>query len=620
MDVWEELSDLIPARDTSGITRIVCLRKIASLYEQIGDKESQIDALKDIADRNLNLGNFDTAEAELFDVLRRYKAINYPYLHYTYDLLAVLNRYKGDFDKAVYYALKAVGSMEATHDSGAATTFYSRLANIYRELDEPENSLIWYWKVFRNRKYTGPVNMYMFRDAGFLVRTLMELNRDKEALDFILDIARLNKPIGPYARASLAGTLANCYEALHRDDLAQGYFLSMINLADKLGKDNEITADVNYEAGQYFLGRRQYAKASLHFQKALDVSQGINSLSIIKDIELKLYTADSAQRNYLSAIHHLLEYQTLNDSIFNVTKSRQINELQTQYETAQKESDIKLLNNQNRLEQIQVEQAERTRNITLTGIALLIIFVAFLYNSYRIKQRTNKKLEAQQAAIEEQNLSLRHLVKEKDWLVKEIHHRVKNNLQMVTSLLITQSSYLKNDFAINAITDSQRRIQAMSLIHQRLYQSNNLSAIKMKDYVHELVASLRESFDSNNSIRFSLDIDPIELDLAHCTPLGLIMNEAITNSFKYAFADKVNGIICISLKNVTVNNFRLTINDNGIGLPFEFNLTETNSMGMTLMRGLCSEIGAQFSVFTRNGTWIDIRFTYNPVTEIEITK
>jgi tetratricopeptide (TPR) repeat protein len=131
----------------------------------------------------------------------------------------------------------------------------------------------------------------------------------------------------------------------------------MISLTDQLEKDNEVTADVNYEAGQYFFNRRQYTQASLHFQKALDVAPGINSLSTIKDIQLKMYNSDSAQGNYLSAIDHFRKYQTMNDSIFNVTKSREIEELGVQYETAQKEKDIKLLNNQNHLQRIQVEQA-----------------------------------------------------------------------------------------------------------------------------------------------------------------------------------------------------------------------------------------------------------------------
>jgi len=215
---------------------------------------------------------------------------------------------------------------------------------------------------------------------------------------------------------------------------------------------------------------------------------------------------------------------------------------------------------------------------------------------------------------------LEHLVTEKDWLVKEIHHRVKNNLHTVMGLLGTQAGYLKNEEAINAISDSQHRIQAMSLIHQRLYQSNNLSAINMTDYIHELVDSLNESFNTHNHIRFNLQIEPLQMNLAHCIPLGLILNEAITNSFKYAFPEDRRGLINIELKAISQNNYLLTIKDNGIGLPPDFNVNQSNSMGINLMRGLSAEIGAEFTLLNDNGIHIDVSFAYAPDNAIDNLK
>jgi two-component sensor histidine kinase len=336
---------------------------------------------------------------------------------------------------------------------------------------------------------------------------------------------------------------------------------------------------------------------------------------------------DTAQHSYRAAVDHLLTYNRLNDSSFNETKSRQIAELQVQYETEKKEKDIlvknqsiQILTKQDELQKSKLQQGAILRNISFAAVALLIIIVALLYSRYRLKQRTNRKLELQREKIAKQNLSLQHLVNEKDWLVKEIHHRVKNNLQTVMGLLGTQSGYLKNDVAITAINDSQRRIQTMSLIHQRLYQSNNLSAIRMKDYIHELVSSLSDSFDVGNHIRLNLDIEPIELDLTHCIPLGLILNEAITNSFKYAFPDKQDGTISISLKNISADTFLLTIKDDGTGLPDDFNINRSNSMGMNLMRGLSQEIGAAFTVSGGNGTQVEVRFAYHPDNILELSQ
>lgn len=252
--------------------------------------------------------------------------------------------------------------------------------------------------------------------------------------------------------------------------------------------------------------------------------------------------------------------------------------------------------------------------------ALFLIIIGLVFSRYRLKIRTNRKLELQQEAIAEQNISLRHLVKEKEWLVKEIHHRVKNNFQTVMGLLGTQSGYLQNEIAITAIRDSQQRIHAMSLIHQRLYQTENLSGVDMPDYVHELVDFLRDSHPTDKHIQFDLRIAPMHLDIAHCIPLGLILNEAISNSLKYAFPVQEDGIITITFQRTIADRLLLTIKDNGIGFPPDPDPVKPASMGMNLMRGLSQEIGAEFSITSNDGVQIKLEFVYAPDTGMNITR
>lgn len=613
VNAWYELADHIPARDTLGLTRIFCYNKIRKLCQQLNNKLIDAWALKEIAILHLNSGKLDSAEIELFSVAKMFEVVDKKLVQSAYDLLAVTYRYKGDFQKALYYALKTIERMDATRDTAAATTYYSRLANIYRELNDPQNSVKWYGKVFRIRVNKGPNNLYMFRDAGFMARELFKLNRGNEALPFIRDIANKNKPIGKYAEASLQATLAFCYHALNQDDIAYKYYVRVIGLASDLDIDNEITADVNYEAGQFFFDRHQFAKAGLHFQKALDVSPGINSPAVIKDIELKLFSVDSAQGHYDLATVHLKKYQRIKDSLFNDTRIKQLQELHVKYETSEKEKDIRLLNNKNQLELIKVDQANRTKNITLSGIIILLIVFALLFNSYRIKQRANKKLEVQQIEIENQNISLRHLVGEKDWLIKEIHHRVKNNLQTVMSLLNSQSVYIDNESALTAIHDSQHRVHAMSLIHQKLYNSENVRSLDISVYTRELVSYLRDSFDTGQRIRFQLEIEPLEMDVSQAIPLGLIFNETITNSIKHAFPDGREGTISISLVHVTPNRLMLSIADNGIGMPAQFNKQITGSLGMSLIEGLSADLDGEVSIINDHGTVIKVVFVHDPV-------
>jgi len=387
----------------------------------------------------------------------------------------------------------------------------------------------------------------------------------------------------------------------------------MIGLEGSLGKNNEIRRDVEYDIGQYYFDKKQFGKAATYYQKALDEAKLNNSANTIKDIDFALFKTDSSVNDYLPAIKYLNQFHQLNDSMFNVIKIRQIEEVQVKYETEKKEQNIKLLEKETTLQENKIMQAGYTRNWILGGMGLLLTILALTFYNSRVKQRINKKLENQQKEIEKQNISLRHLVTEKEWLLKEIHHRVKNNLQIVMSLLNSQSAYIDNEFARTAIHDSQHRVHAMSLLHQKLYNSENASTIDMSLYIRELAYYLGDSFNIGQRIRFLFDIKPVEMDVSQAVPLGLILNEAITNAIKYAFPDSVNGIIGISILQSHTGHCLVSISDNGIGIPNHFKNKKPGSLGMSLMAGLSEDLGGDFSIENLRGTTIKIRFLHHQV-------
>jgi len=219
-------------------------------------------------------------------------------------------------------------------------------------------------------------------------------------------------------------------------------------------------------------------------------------------------------------------------------------------------------------------------------------------------------LEVQQQDINKKNKSLEGLLIEKEWLLKEVHHRVKNNLQIIMSLLNSQSNYLKDDAALTAIHDSQHRVHAMSLIHQKLYSSENHSSIDMSIYIRELASYLADSFNMEQHIHFVIAIEPLEMDVSQAIPLGLILNEAITNSIKYAFPNDSRGMISISLSNTSPDHYLLSISDNGIGIP-DSNINKPGSLGISLMKGLSEDLGGIFSIDNENGTTVKISFVHD---------
>lgn len=258
-------------------------------------------------------------------------------------------------------------------------------------------------------------------------------------------------------------------------------------------------------------------------------------------------------------------------------------------------------------ERINLVQKEKETVIRYAAIITILLLVLMVMIFLVIRQV--RRLKLQQKEIRDKNISLHRLVEEKEWLIMEIHHRVKNNLHTISSLLESQSVFLKNE-ALVAIRDTQHRVVAMSLIHQKLYQpERNVMGIDMAGYIHELVNYLTESFEIRSQINFVMELDPIHLDISKAVPMGLILNEAITNAVKYAFPEGRSGVITISIKRTGKEKFAFVVSDNGIGLPHNFDISRINSLGMKLMKGLSDDLGAVFNVKSIPGTRIYIECT-----------
>jgi two-component sensor histidine kinase len=183
------------------------------------------------------------------------------------------------------------------------------------------------------------------------------------------------------------------------------------------------------------------------------------------------------------------------------------------------------------------------------------------------------------------------LLEEKDWMLKEIHHRVKNNLQIINSLLTTQAAYLLEPTALEALRESQNRVQAIALVHQKLYQSDSVARVNMQEYIQEITELLLESFDISESVRPQLDVALVELDVALAIPLGLIINEAITNTLKHAFPPPRTGTLTIQLRPIEALRYELRIADDGVGLPPGFDPARAESLGLTMIMGLSRQLG-----------------------------
>lgn len=257
------------------------------------------------------------------------------------------------------------------------------------------------------------------------------------------------------------------------------------------------------------------------------------------------------------------------------------------------------------LEKSRIDIIERDRDISFVFILLVFALVGLTSLVYAY----NKSLKSQRLIAEQKHIIENALV-EKDSLLKEIHHRVKNNLQMVSSLLSLQTKNTRSKAAIAALEEGKSRVKAMALIHQKLYQNDDLSVIEMQGYIESLINSVQSVYKKGgHNISITIDAEGVELDIDRAIPFGLILNELVSNSFKYAFPDDdENGKIYIHLRKIAGQPGFFEYMDNGVGLPQDTEERANSSMGIRLMNRLANQLQTNLNT---DKTADGVRFWFN---------
>lgn len=587
----------------------IILNEAIKLYTQLNLEEKKIENHMRLITVHYGKGNIKLALKEFYQSLYDQRKIGFKHTHFTEATISYIELFLYNTKSALYYALKSIKTMETIQDYNFADIFYLRFGNVYLALGHYEEAL----DIYKKSVEMGHQNMNsggFYRSYVSLVLAISSKGKNQEAINYLNSMTSNYPPVDLFDKMIVNNAKANCYAQINNFVLAEKYFKEMDRYASQLSGPETLIDVLNaYSSMASFYARRnQTEKAKLYTDKILALSKKYKRNYNSENLEISLSIIDSAQGNYQSSLEHYKSYKKINDSIVNFSKNKQIEELIIQYQTKNKEQEIKLLSKQSILQKSELKKSKLLNSLSIWSVILLLIIISLLFNRYRLKQRNNVKLELKEKEINQKNKNLRHLLDEKEWLLKEIHHRVKNNLQTVISLLNSQSAYLDNDMALSAIKNSQHRIHSMSLIHQKLYNSENISTINMPNYIKELAEYLKESFNLGQRIRFEIKAEPLELDVAQAVPLGLILNEAITNSIKYAFPNYSIGMIYVSVEKTTGNYYLLTIADNGIGFDAAISSKRKNSFGMSLIKGLSDDLDAKLLIENQNGTTIKIEF------------
>ncbi len=600
------------------------LQTARQLAGEAGDARTEAQSLRLLADIHQQQGKYAEAIQELLTALELQKKVTDPNIMFTTDLLAHVLAISGNHKSSLQYAIASLDYCRKSHDTTSILTFYQRLANMYFDLRNYEKAHHYFSKALASAS----------QDKGMAIICVVNMaeclilqQKYQQAFDVLSDGLKTYPVDGVVAESEVARLYVDLYYFTGQYKIAEEYLIKKLEHFPKIDFDLSWRAQMFMRAGQVYYQLKQYEKAAWYSDSAHAMARHLNSWPSLMESSHTLYKLDSLKGNYLSAMRHYQEYKMIADSIQRDVADKQAIELAVQYETDQKNSELAFLNDKARLQQETIEQGRLVRNSMIVGSVLLLLLLLVTFNRYRIKQRANRSLQEKQEEINRQNQALATMVEEekkitnekdkllrdKEWLMKEINHRVKNNLQVVMSLLNTQSVYLKDETALNAIQASQHRVHAISLIHRKLYQTDHLlTVIDMSVYIKEITEYLADSLDVESRIQFSLAIDPIELDVAQAVPTGLIINEAITNAVKYAFPGKATGQIRISLCKTPAGCVELIIGDNGIGMPAHFNWQQTESLGMSLMQGLSKQLDGHLEVLNSNGLSIKVSFVPGP--------
>lgn len=594
---YENLGKHLPYGDTMKLKN---LELSFDSYRALKMKEKQLDVLSEIVVIYF-MSDWAMAEKKLNQVLELMKEDGYQHTLFTQYVLGYLGITKGNFIEALSHINAALANMNYTRDTAFSSLFYTLAGSAHYMGGNLDNAVYWCKKAIETR-YRQPALLW-YKSLTSIVGPLIDLGRKEEALQLILQIPKEFPPATTFDSMYLAYFVGLCYDNTNNVELAEKNYSVFVDMADHFPPEFTYTEMPQAYANiaWFYFNQNDYSKSRLYLQKAFAIAKGRTGVFVLASSYGLLFKLDSAAGDFRAAMEDHVKYKFYSDSNAHISQRLQMDGLTMKYGAEKKDQDIKILIEQDMAQKIALKQSAFVRNIFIAGVILLIIIMALLLNQYRLKQRSN-------TAINKKNEALNKLVNEKEWLLKEVHHRVKNNLQTVVSLLELQSENLKDE-ALSAIHESQNRIYAMSLIHQKLYQTDKIASINMQPYLQELMNHLQAIYNPESTINFDVQSAPIELDVSQAIPVGLIVNEAVTNSIKYAFNHSIsNPEISIVLVQNKKHDLKLIIADNGVGLPLSFNINDTIGLGYKLMNALAEDIEGKLAVESKGGTVIKVLF------------
>lgn len=391
--------------------------------------------------------------------------------------------------------------------------------------------------------------------------------------------------------------MAIVYEKQGKSDSMIHYYNTSAMLAKKINYTKGLAGVYHNLVRAHFM-LSNFSKSEAYLDSAYEAATKSKNLDVFTKLKGDEAYIAQVLGNYKKSAFLYEEFFLLKDSLNAQKQAEAVQELNIKYETASNKQQIAELQLEQKDAALSLAASKNERNLFISGFAIVLIIASFLFYQYRTKKKTSDILSAKNEQISE-------ALAEREILLKEIHHRVKNNLQVISSLLYLQAESLADEAAIDAVRQGQHRVEAMGLIHQRLYSADDVRGVNIQEYFEQLCDEIIAVFGNEDSeIDCEVATNNLKLDIDTVIPLGLIVNELITNAIKYAFKKKEEGLITI---NVDQEGDKLVVKvkDNGIGITEE-SLKKVNSFGWKMMRSLSRKLEATIEIKNDSGTTVEL--------------
>lgn len=530
------------------------------IFKKIGKIDAESHALADVAFAYYLRGNYELAiRNHLASLSLREKFGEPRFIAISQNSIGLIYRAKKDYAKAIYYYKESLKNNVSISKKTGIIDNYINLSAAYQN----------------NKSYDSA---YYYAKLGFDLADSINQKVDKISCEL---------------------NIANALWSLKKNDEAY-------NIIQKIANNKELFKDKRNEVAFYqtyasiLQSKQTFNKANDYAKKGIEVAKKLGW----KEAIMKFY--ETLAKNYVELGNSKAAYsysdsaKSIAEKIYTEENSRQVNEMNTVYETVEKTKQIDKLTTENLIKDNETKIRKKERNYFIFSSLIFLILAAIALKAFITNKKQKEKLRIQNNIIEKS-------LKEKELLLREIHHRVKNNLQIVSSLLSLQSNYIQDEKALSAVLEGKNRVESMGLIHQFLYQDESLAMVDMQNYIATLCDNLWQSYNIQpNTILLQKNIQKINIDVDTVIPLGLMINELITNCLKYAFTNtQIQGIIKLTLQQEN-RAIKLIVKDNGKGLPENFDAKSKKTFGYKMIQAFLQKLKASINVYNDNGTCVEI--------------